>query len=87
MKIQEIIENTNKIKQEKIDYEKELPETSNKQEKEELEKLIKRQTPIQAIRIATLGRMSELGLVNWAIEDGKSKYSIGKDEFIKKLFE
>ena len=87
MKIQEIVENTNKIKQEKIDYEKELPETSNKQEKEELEKLIKRQTPIQAIRIATLGRMSELGLVNWAIEDGKSKYSIGKDEFIKKLFE
>ena len=60
-------------------------ETSDKNEKNRLEELTKRQTPVQAIRIATLGRMSELGLVDWEITEGKSKYTLGKDEFIKDI--
>ena len=84
-KIQEIVENTHKIKKEKIDFERQIKETSDKNEKDRLEELTKRQTPVQAIRIATLGRMSELGLVDWEITEGKSKYTLGKDEFIKDI--
>ena len=40
-------------------------------------KILKKQTPIEAIRIATMGRMSELGIVNWKInESGRSEYTI-----------
>ncbi len=47
-------------------------------------KKLKKQTPIESIRIATMGRLAELGAVHWHInESGRSEYTI-KD---KKLAE
>lgn len=37
----------------------------------------KKQTPVESIRIATMGRMSELGIVHWHINpEGRSEYTI-----------
>ena len=48
-----------------------------------------RQTPVEACRIATMGRLTELGVVSWDINrDGKSEYEIADKELvisIKKL--
>jgi len=35
-----------------------------------------KQTPIQAVRIATLGRMTELSIINWDSIGKKSIYTI-----------
>ena len=48
--------------------------SSTKQEKEEFDKIVKKQSPIEAVRIATMGRMAELNLVKWNISDGKSYF-------------
>ena len=61
----EIINQTNKIKREnalgpEIDP-KEDPELWLKDSK-------KKQTPIETFRIATMGRLSEIGLIRWEIE-------------------
>ena len=37
-----------------------------------------RQTPIDSIRVAVLGRMAELDLIVWETNNGKSEYSLGK---------
>jgi len=40
-------------------------------------KRLKKQTPIESIRIATMGRLAELGVVHWHInEGGRSEYTI-----------
>ena len=48
-----------------------------------------KQTPVEACRIATMGRLTELGVVSWDINsDGKSEYEIADTELatsIKKL--
>jgi Arc/MetJ-type ribon-helix-helix transcriptional regulator len=48
-----------------------------------------KQTPVEACRIATMGRLTELGVVSWDINrDGKSEYEISDKELaasIKKL--
>tara|TARA_B100000029_G_scaffold405238_1_gene405538 strand:+ start:70 stop:1416 length:1347 start_codon:yes stop_codon:yes gene_type:complete len=48
-----------------------------------------KQTPVEACRIATMGRLAELGVVSWNINrDGKSEYEIADKELatsIKKL--
>ena len=48
-----------------------------------------KQTPVEACRIATMGRLTELGVVSWDINsDGKSEYEIADKELatsIKKL--
>jgi len=49
--------------------------STSDEERREIDKEI-RQTPIEAIRIATMGRMSELGIVKWSIEGGRSEYTI-----------
>ena len=74
-----------------IEFEKEFRDfvksyNDNSIHKEKLEKeYIKKgvesneETPITACRVATMGRLSELGLVNWIIEkDASSRYSIKK---------
>jgi hypothetical protein len=39
----------------------------------------RKQTAIEAVRIATLGRMAELGIIDWETNsDKKSLYSIAK---------
>ena len=42
---------------------------------------------IEAIRIATLGRMSELSLVKWEIVKGKSQYTRGDEKFASLISE
>ena len=48
-----------------------------------------KQTPVEACRIATMGRLAELGVVSWDInKEGKSEYEIADKELaiaIKKL--
>ena len=48
-----------------------------------------KQTPVEACRIATMGRLTELGVVSWDIyKEGKSEYEIANKELataIKKL--
>ena len=48
-----------------------------------------KQTPVEACRIATMGRLAELGVVSWDInKEGKSEYEIADEELatsIKKL--
>jgi hypothetical protein len=40
-------------------------------------KKLKKQTPVESIRIATMGRLAELGVVHWHINDsGRSEYTI-----------
>ena len=41
-----------------------------------------RQTPMEAIRIAIMGRMSELNLVNWEMVGLKSNFTLGDEELI-----
>ena len=39
----------------------------------------RKQTPIEAVRIATLGRMAELGIIDWETNsEKKSMYTIAK---------
>ncbi len=50
-----------------------------KYDEKEVRKLkkLKKQTPIESIRIATMGRLAELGIVHWHInESGRSEYTI-----------
>jgi hypothetical protein len=82
-KIMEILESTNKIKDDSKEAEKELETATEKVEKENAERRIKKQTPIQAIRIATMGRMSELNLVEWQIDGGKSFFELGSSELVE----
>lgn len=63
-----------KLKKEKI--------TDDDDEKDKLDKVIKKQTPIEAIRIGTMGRMSELNLVEWEIIDGISHYKTKNKKLI-----
>jgi len=69
---------TDKIQRDIIDKTEEL-----KQKNES------KQTPVEACRIATMGRLTELGLVSWNInKEGKSEYEIANNELanaIKKL--
>ena len=44
--------------------------------------MMERQTPMEAMRIAIMGRMSELNLVNWEMIGLKSSFSIGDEELI-----
>ena len=49
-------------------------------------KNMKKQTPIEAIRIATMGRMSELGIVNWTINtSGRSEYTIADEKLAESI--
>ena len=58
---------------------------STKQEKEDFDKIIKKQSPIEAIRIATMGRMAELNLVTWKISEGKSFFEEKNQKLIDVL--
>ena len=60
----------------------------HQKEKGHDKKAKKYETPIQACRSATMGRLSELKLVDWSIgEDSHSKYSLTKGEKYWELIE
>jgi len=86
-RVREILDSTNKLKQEAASAKEAIDAESNPTEKENYRRIIKKQLPIEAIRIATMGRMSELDLVAWEIESGKSSYKTGNTELIKILNE
>ena len=45
-----------------------------------------KQTPVQAYRVATMGRLSELGVLKWTIEkDTSSSYEIADADIVKEL--
>ena len=45
-----------------------------------------KQTPIEAMRIAVMGRITELGLVHWEINsDSRSEYKIANKELVDSL--
>ena len=82
-KLIEVLESTKKIKTDAKIAVKELETGIDKGDRENAERRSKKQTPIQAIRIATMGRMSELNLVEWKIDGGKSFFEVGNPELIK----
>ena len=85
----------NKIKSEIIDRTERL-DANNKsmiarkgvstsdEDRRELDREI-RQTPIEACRIATMGRISELGIVKWSIEGGRSEYTIADEKLAESI--
>lgn len=73
----DIIDKTDKIRAENIDIRKKISAAENNPEEARKLKDMIRQTPISACRIATMGRMSELGIVVWRINEvGRSEYTI-----------
>ena len=75
-RLDDIVKNTEKI----LDAKKYVKdhEGEDGDEFDENERISKKQTQIEAIRIATLGRMSELDLVEWNITNNQSSFAIGK---------
>jgi hypothetical protein len=72
----EIMDKTEKITELNNKTDKKIETTNDDDEKKRLKKM-KKQTPIEAIRIATMGRMTELGIVHWHINEiGRSEYTI-----------
>ena len=57
----------------------------NEKVKKELRLRTKKQTPVEAIRIGTMGRISELGLVQWEIIGSQSKFSLGDEKLISSI--
>jgi len=84
-RLQDILDSTKKIKKDKIELTKLFEVESNPTKKIQIKKDMKKQSPIEAIRVATMGRMAELNLVIWEIENGKSSYKPGESELIEFL--
>jgi len=73
----EIMDKTEEIKDANKKIDDEINATKDDDEKIRALRKKKKQTPIEAIRIATMGRMTELGIVHWHInESGRSEYTI-----------
>ena len=73
-RLNEIVENHREIMAKREKAKSDKMTESDKVEKEKLDRIIKKQTPIEAIRIGTMGRMAELNLVEWEISEGKSYF-------------
>ena len=74
-KLKDIVSNHKLILKNRIKAKKEKDMASIKKDKEEFDKIIKKQSPLEAIRIGTMGRMAELNLVEWTISEGKSYFT------------
>ena len=48
-------------------------------------RILKKQTSVEALRVATMGRMSELHLVIWDTDGGKSSFRLGDSKLIEIL--
>jgi len=84
----EIVDKTEELMRSNNQVEKQLKKTNDASEEKKLRDSIK-QTPIEACRIATMGRLTEIGVVDWKINtEGKSEFSISNSKLagtIKKL--
>lgn len=82
----DILDKTDKIRAENIDIEKKISAAENNPEEARKLKDMIRQTPISACRIATMGRMSELGIVVWRINEvGRSEYTITDHKLVESI--
>ena len=79
------LESTSILKKEQIEAEKLLEGELKPTERENYKRILQKQTPIQALRVATMGRMSELDLVKWETGGGKSSFTLGNSKLIKIL--
>ena len=76
--LEQIIEKTDKIIEENKKKKKEL--STNWKKKDAI------QTPVQAYRVATMGRLSEMGVLEWKIKnDSSSTYEIADTKLAKEL--
>jgi len=74
-RLNSMIRNTDGINANNKSIEEEIKNNDGVTEINSLKENIK-QTPIQAVRIATLGRMTELSIINWDSIGKKSIYTI-----------
>ena len=86
--VKEFVDNADHQFAKKIEDEILNPTNKIAKENETSEK--KKQTPIQAFRIATMGRLSEIGLIKWEIEGDKpghaaSNYFTEDEEMMSRL--
>jgi len=81
----EVIDKSNEISKSNKEIDKRIVAAENEDEVQALKRM-KKQTPIEAIRIATMGRMSELGIVLWHInESGRSEYTIADQKLAESI--
>ena len=73
-RLNEIVENHKEIMVKRKKAKSDKKTETDKAKKERLDRIIKKQSPIEAIRIGTMGRMAELNLVEWEISEGKSYF-------------
>ena len=81
-KLKDLIESTISITNEINAINVELEKEKDPEKVKKLRLRAKKQTPIEAIRIGTMGRISELGLVKWEIIGSQSNFSIGDERLI-----
>lgn len=82
----DIIDRTDKINTENKIIEKKISHAGDNPDEIRRLKSMIRQTPISACRIATMGRMSELGIVVWNInENGRSEYTITDHKLVESI--
>ncbi len=81
-KLKDLIESTKEITREIDSINARLEEEKDPEKVKKLRLRTKKQTPIEAIRIGTMGRISELGLVKWEIIGSQSNFAIGDEKLI-----
>ena len=84
-KLLDMLDSTIKLKKDKIEAKKLLDTELKPTEIENYKRILKKQTSVEALRVATMGRMSELHLVKWETEGGKSSFRLGESELIEIL--
>ena len=84
-KLLDLLNSTIKLKKDKIEAKKLLDTELKPTEIDNYKRILKKQTSVEALRVATMGRMSELHLVKWETEGGKSSFRLGESELIKIL--
>ena len=81
-KLKEVIKSTISITREINAINAELVKEKDPEKTKKLRLRAKKQTPVEAIRIGTMGRISELGLVKWEIIGSQSNFSLGDEKLI-----
>ena len=82
----EVMSKSEKIIESNKEIDKRIADAGENEDEIRALKIMKKQTPIEAIRIATMGRISELGIVNWKInESGRSEYTIADEKLAKSI--
>lgn len=82
----DIIDKTDMINAKNIDIKKNISAAENNPKEVKRLKDMISQTPISACRIATMGRISELGIVVWEINEvGRSEYTLTDNKIVESI--